>query len=122
MLKEFVVSEVNSLGHKNCGGMSHLGRYVQSNDQFPFAGIAGTHKVILIFTVFYLFFFSMFFLVNSLCHAVTEPDIALSATCTSWLLTINTHFPLTPTPTPLQKHVSCSSLYQKLINNSHLGK
>jgi hypothetical protein len=25
MLKEFVVSEVNSLGHKNCGGMSHLG-------------------------------------------------------------------------------------------------
>jgi hypothetical protein len=41
ILKEFVVSEVNSLGHKNCGGMSRLGRYV---DQLPFAEIAGTQK------------------------------------------------------------------------------
>lgn len=61
-----------------------------------------SNKVILIFTVFFLLFFSVFS-VNSSCHTVMEPNMALSATHTSLLLTINPLSPLTPTPIQLQK-------------------
>ena len=58
------------------------------------------NRVRIIFIVFFSFYFS----VNSLCHAVMQPNIAPSAARTSSLLTIT----LTPTPFHFKNNVSFS--------------
>ena len=53
------------------------------------------------------------------CHTVMEPNMALSATCISFPLTINLSLPL---PSHLKYNVSYSIIYQKLTNSSYTGK
>ena len=63
------------------------------------------------FFYFKLCFLSFFIIFYSLCHNVTEPNMARPAMCTSLLFTINLP-PLTPTCIPLQNIVSGCSKYQ----------
>ena len=80
--------------------------------------------------VYYSMYILSFYILNhafyhflsffSLCHTVTEPNMAQSAVHTSLLFTINL-LPLTSAPIPHQNIESCCSKYQKLINCSYSG-